>query len=51
MSFEEIKAICASIGLILFMAVFIGIVAWVFLRPNAKSDSAYNANIPLREDD
>ena len=50
MSYEEVKAYSSFIGLILFFTLFVGIVGWTFLRPNAKKISEECAQIPLNED-
>ena len=33
--FATIKAICAAIGLVIFVAIFVAVVVWVY-RPGAK---------------
>ncbi len=49
MTFEEIKALSGSIGLILFVVVFVAVVIYTF-RPGTKKQMDEHANIPLNED-
>lgn len=50
MSFEEVKALSGSIGLVIFVCVFVAAVIYTF-RPGAKAQMDDHANIPLNEDE
>tara|TARA_Y100001960_G_scaffold312481_1_gene374213 strand:+ start:108 stop:260 length:153 start_codon:yes stop_codon:yes gene_type:complete len=50
MSFEEVRAICGLIGMIIFIGVFILGVGWA-LHPKNKDKMVENGNIPFKEDE
>lgn len=50
MGFEDIKALSGSIGLVIFVCVFVAVVVYTF-RPGTKKQMDDHANIPLNEDE
>jgi cbb3-type cytochrome oxidase subunit 3 len=50
MTYEAARTFSSWFGLILFMALFIGVVFWAF-RPKNKQKLENYGSIPLRDDD
>ncbi len=49
MDYENLQMIAGLSGLLLFIAIFAGVLFWV-LRPGAKESFDENARIPFKED-
>lgn len=50
MSYDDVRALCGTLGLIFFMVVFASILWWAY-RPKNKKEMEEHGNIPLNEDD
>jgi len=49
MSFDEIRGICGTIGMIIFIATFLAGCFWA-LNPKNKEKMIENGNIPFNEE-
>lgn len=49
MSFEEIRTLSGTVGLIFFLAFFLGVLVWTF-RPGSRRKFEEASRIPLKED-
>ncbi|MCG6856738.1 MAG: cbb3-type cytochrome c oxidase subunit 3 [Salaquimonas sp.] len=50
MDYHVLRHFADSYWLIFMVALFVGIVAWIFLRPGSKKSADEAAQIPLKED-
>ncbi|PHP66517.1 CcoQ/FixQ family Cbb3-type cytochrome c oxidase assembly chaperone [Zhengella mangrovi] len=50
MDYHTMRAFADSWGLAFMCLVFVGVVAFVYLRPGSKRDAEEAARIPLQED-
>jgi len=49
MPFEQLVSLTRVIGLVLFLAIFLGVLAWVF-RPGSRRIYEAGARIPFADD-
>lgn len=49
MSFEEVRALSGTVGLIFFLALFLGVLVWTF-RPGSRRKFDDASRIPFKED-
>jgi len=50
MPYEELVAVTRVIGLVVFLALFLGVLVWVF-RPGSRRIYEAGAQIPFADDD
>ena len=50
MDYETIQSVSATVGLLLFIAAFVGIFLWAF-RPGVAKEMKEHAEIPLKDEE